>query len=204
LNPRALVAVSCLAFTSLAFAEAPAAFESAKGKAEAVGGLGNFLESYIGDCDPVSGAECKANVQAYRQKMTGKKLYMMLSEDEARMLAPGNCSGESDCAVVITPFFGAAGFGLSHGVPKSTDANGNPVLPVIVAKGKIPEDYAGARFGRLFSNRELRMQVVFTPQSTWTIAGKGGKKIQGVRAKMEAILVTIGRTGEAIAVWTVR
>ena len=56
-------------------------------------------------------------------------------------------------------------------------------------------------FARMFSIRGVRAQVVFTPQGVWSLPKKGGGKNFGVTARIEAILVTEGRTGEQMGLW---
>jgi hypothetical protein len=72
------------------------------------------------------------------------------------------------------------------------------------AEGEALEGWNSSRFQRLFSMRELRLQVVFTPQDVWSLPKKGGGKMQGVRARIEGILVSVGRTGQQAALWLAR
>lgn len=118
------------------------------------------------------------------------------------MLAAGPYDpGEGEYTVNIAPLFAAGGYALTHGAPKKTDANGNPMMMYVESRGKMPPDWSAPSFQRLFQSRALRVQVVFSPQGVWTLPKKGGGKQYGVRAKIDAILVTIGRTGETVALW---
>ena len=47
----------------------------------------------------------------------------------------------------------------------------------------------------------MRLQVVFTPQGLWELPKKGGGKVHGVKVRFDAILVTVGRTGDQVALW---
>ncbi len=205
---RSLAVLAALAalVPCAALADVDPKFAALRDAAEPVGGLGQFLDNFIGECATTGGVdgECKQNAAAFRQKMHGKKLYMIVTEDRAGMLSAGDFDmRKGEFTIQVTPFFSAGGYALTQGAPKRTDANGNPMLPYITLKGA-KEDWDAMRFQRLFSSRELRLQVVFTPQEVWTLPKKGGGKIYGVRAKIEGLLVTVGRTGEQAALWVSR
>ena len=187
-----------------ALADADPKFVRLRDSAEPLGGLGTFLGKYIGECsDILSGPQCKSNAQEFRRTATGKRFYMIINEDSAGMLQPGPYDpGRGIWTLHITPFFPAAGYAVTHGAPKSTDGNGNPRMPLIKMRGKVPTGWNASSINRLFSSRALRVQVVFKPEGVWTLTKKGGEKIQGVKAKIEAILVTVGRSGEEIGLWT--
>ena len=59
-----------------------------------------------------------------------------------------------------------------------------------------------AMMARQVQAQALRMQIVFTPMGVWTLPKKGGGQLRGVKAKFEAVLVTVGRTGDTIGMWT--
>jgi hypothetical protein len=182
-----------------------ARFSKLKDSAEPVGGLGAFLDKFVGECNAVEGGGCMQTVKEFRQKMRGKHLYMMVSEENAGMVQAGASNFEAgEFTANVTPFFPANGYALTQGAPHKTDANGNPILPFIQVKGKIPSDWTESRFGRMFSSREVRVHVVFSPQDVWTLPKRGGGKMAGVKAKIEGILLTAGRTGEELAVWVNR
>jgi hypothetical protein len=186
---------------AVTWADEDARFSRLKDQAQALPSLGSFLENYIGDCGNSSAStECKEKAKAFRQKTTGKKFYMMISEEEATMVAPGAIDPSGECTVNVAPLFAAGGYAVTHGAPKKTDAAGNPMVMYLQAKGTIPEGWSTSRFSRLFSTRALRLQVVFTPEGTWSLPKKGGSH-QGVKAKIEAIYVTVGRTGEPVGLW---
>ncbi|MFY0575455.1 DUF6066 family protein [Cystobacter fuscus] len=55
---------------------------------------------------------------------------------------------------------------------------------------------------RLFSSRQVRLQVIFAPQSIWGLERKQGSgKQYGVSARVEALLLTNARTGEPLGLW---
>jgi hypothetical protein len=43
--------------------------------------------------------------------------------------------------------------------------------------------------------------VVFTPDDVWTLPKKGGGTMKGVKARFDAVLVQVGRTGEVVGTW---
>jgi hypothetical protein len=45
------------------------------------------------------------------------------------------------------------------------------------------------------------VQVVFTPLDIWSLNKPGGGKIFGVSSRIEAILLTDGRTGYELGLW---
>jgi hypothetical protein len=54
---------------------------------------------------------------------------------------------------------------------------------------------------RQVQGQALRLQIVFTPQGVWTLPRKGGGTMKGVKAKFDAVLVSVGRTGEQVGLW---
>ncbi len=47
----------------------------------------------------------------------------------------------------------------------------------------------------------MKLHVIFTPQGLWALSKKGGGTMHGVKAHIDAVLVTVGRTGDEIAIW---
>ncbi|HZA49160.1 MAG TPA: DUF6066 family protein [Myxococcaceae bacterium] len=170
-------------------------------KASTLPSLGSFLEKFVGDCQ---GSEdrpsCEAQAKAFRAQATNKRFQILLGEDEARMLAPG-AFGDDGYSVRIAPLFAAGGYAVTHGSPSKIDAQGNPVVSWIEAREEANSEWNASQFQRLFSLRALRVHVVFTPQGVWSLPKKGGGKQYGVRAKVDGIYVTNGRTGDRVALW---
>lgn len=176
-------------------------FAALQKSADPTGGLSSFLERYVGDCDPLE-TDCLANAKKFRQKAAGRRYSLLIGEDQATMISLESLDEDSgDLVLNVIPFFSGGGYGLSHGAPKRTDANGNPVMPMIRLKGKAPEGWNAARMARAIQARELKLHVLFSPQGTWKLPKKGGGKIQGVTSKVEGLLITHGRTGETLAAW---
>lgn len=199
-----LLALLAFSVPALAFADVDPRFAKLRDRAEPLGALGTFLDNYIGECGGafVDGS-CKENSKKFRDQANRKKFYLIITEDQANMLAPGSYDPSTgEATVKIAPIFAAGGYAVTHGAPRKTDAHGNPVMMFIQTEGQVPEGWNGPRFQRLFNSRALRVQVVFSPQGIWSLPKKGGGKIYGVKAKIDAVLVTIGRTGEQVALWT--
>lgn len=198
------LALLAVVSSSVALADMDPKFEEIKEKAEALGSLGQFLDKYVGNCESViqGGGDCLKAAEAYRKGATGKKFYMIILEQDATMLQMGPYNPKGDeFTIHMTPFFPASNSALTHGAPTRTDANGNPVMSFLPIKAPIPEMGNVGEISRAISSRQLRLQIVFTPQGLWTLPKKGGGKITGVKAKLDAIYVTYGRTGMKIALW---
>jgi hypothetical protein len=186
-----------------AWADVDPRFAELRDKARPLGGLGMFLESYVGRCgDALLGKDCASRSEAFRAKATHTPHYMILHEGQVGILAPGAyvpATGEYE--INITPLFSDAGLAVTEGVPLRLDPNGNPVLPVLTVKGRLSGNWNAGMFMNLFSRKGLRVQVVFTPLGTWSLAGPKGKKVQGVKARIDGLLVTEARTGDAMGLW---
>jgi Family of unknown function (DUF6066) len=194
-----LVALAVLSgFAPAARAEDDPQFAKLRDAAEPVGGLGAFIERYAGNCAEGSAVngECLERAKAFRAKASGKRYFMMVSEDQAILALGGGGGGFT---WNLTPFFPAAGSAVTHGAPTKTDAQGNPVLPYFVVPGRAPEMGSPER---LLASRALRLEIVFTPVGLWQLPKKGGGKTTGIKAKLEAVAVKVGRTGETVGVWT--
>src|SRR5688572_15209129 len=79
-----LIAVLC---SGAAAADVDARFARLRDAAEPVGGLGSFLDKYVGDCasEAMGGTECRQRTAEFRKRASGKKYYMIISEDAASM-----------------------------------------------------------------------------------------------------------------------
>ena len=197
------VALSVALVASVAFADVDARFAKLRDSAEALGGLGGFTEKYVGECGSrlLGGAECEKNAEAFRKAATGKKYYMIITEETASLLQMGEVTGQGEFILNLTPFFAGGEFAVTQGEPKSTDANGNPKMPFIRIPSMMPENWNPAMMARQVAGQQLRLQVVFTPQGTWSLPKKGGGQIKGIKAKIDGVLVTVGRTGDQVGLW---
>lgn len=193
-----------LAASAAAWADADPRFAKLRDNAEAIASLGGFIEQYAGSCGPklLGGAECEKNADTFRRGATGKKFYMIVTEETAGVLSMGDPNRDTGGFTLnLTPFFGAGGAGLSHGAPAKTDKDGNPILPFMPIDATLPDGWNLGMMSRQVMARGLRIQVVFTPQGLWQVPKKGGGAVRGVKAKFNAVLITVGRTGEQVGLW---
>jgi hypothetical protein len=199
---RLLVTVALL-LPALALADVDPRFARLRDAAEPLGGLSAFLSRYIGQCaDVFAAADCRTKADAFRKAYKGKKLYMIIDEDVANMVSPGPYQPVTgDFVVNILPFFPAGSYALTHGTPKKTNSLGNPILPMLTVSARAPTEWNGQYFARLFTSQMVRVQVVFTPLDIWSLDKPKGGKVLGVAARIEAILLTEGRTGTEMGLW---
>lgn len=198
------VLTAALLISTAAFGDVDERFAKLRDSATPLTGLATFLEKYIGSCGSVleGGAECERNAKAFRDEANKKKFYMIVTEDSVSNIAAGAVDqGGGTVMLNLTPIFPASDSALTHGAPSKTDANGNPVLPYLPIKATAGELSSTSQILRQVNMRALRLSVVFTPQGVWTLPKKGGGKIKGVKARFDGILVTVGRTGEEVAVY---
>lgn len=189
---------------AMALADADARFAKLRDQAEALTSVASFVDKYVGDCASplLGGSECAKNADIFRRGATGKKFYMIITEDSSGVLQMGEVNiGKGTLTLNLTPFFAGSNSAITHGAPSKTDASGNPVLPFIRIPSELPEGWNPGLMARQVQSKALRMQIVFTPQGVWSLPKKGGGTIKGVKAKFEAVLVTVGRTGEQIGLW---
>ena len=196
---RAL-ALPTVLLAGVAWADVDPKFVKLRDSAEAIEGLGNFLDKYVGDCG--TDAECKRNTETFRSAANGKKFYMIITEESVTNLQMGTYDpGEQSFTMNLTPFFPASNSAITGGAPTRTDANGNPVMSYLTIKGMVSEGGNAQSVARMVSMKTLRLQIVFSPQGLWTLPKKGGGKITGVKARIDAVLVTVGRTGEQVGLY---
>lgn len=190
--------------SGLALADADQRFAKLRDQAEAMGAMSAFVEKYVGDCASkmLGGGECEKNAEIFRQGATGKKFYMIVTEETSAVLQMGEVKVKNGEFVLnLTPFFAASGSAITHGAPTKTDADGNPVMPFIRIDSNLPDNWNPAMMARQVQGQALRLQIVFTPQGVWSLPKKGGGTMKGVKAKFEAVLVTVGRTGDQVGLW---
>lgn len=188
---------------ALALADADPKFVKLRDQAEPLGTVNAFVEKFVGDCASrmLGGGECEKNAEVFRQGATGKKYYMIVTEGTSSVLSMGEVKMQGAFVLNLTPFFPASNMALTHGAPTKTDGDGNPVMPFIRIDSMMPDAWTVAMMARQVQAQGLRVQIVFTPQGVWTLPKKGGGSLKGVKAKFDAVLVTVGRTGETIGAW---
>jgi len=190
----------------LAIGTAPdPAFARLRESAEPLSSLGVFLDKYVGECNQTIGAGCKTQSAQFRARNQGKSFLLTLSDDAVSMVSLGRFeASKREFEIRITPFFGGGGYALTHGAPRSADSQGNPLVPMLIARARLGEGSSPERFQRLFSSHQLRIEVVFQPRSVWTLSGKKGARSQGVAAQLQGIQVVESRSGESLATWLAR
>jgi len=130
---------------------------------------------------------------------------MLVGEETANSLSVGSFdSGKSELTLQLVPFFASGPYALTHGAPKTVDADGNPLLPLLLVRAKAGEEWSPDRVQRMISSRGFRLEVIFTPEDVWTLARKRGGKVHGVKSRFQALQVTNARTGEVLAFWEAR
>jgi hypothetical protein len=185
-----------------ALAASDSKFAALRSAADPLGNLAAFLQRYIGDCDSGSGPRCHSQAISFRETSNGRRFVMLLGDESARILSAGRFdAGRREYELQLTPFFAAGRFALTHGAPKQTDTAGNPLLPLLTMRRKAPPEWDASRLQRLIAGRELRVEVVFTPQDVWMLPRKRGDRIRGIKSRINALQVTNGRTGEIIGSW---
>jgi hypothetical protein len=202
---RRLFLAVLLLLPALALADVDKRFARLRDQAEPLGSLSTFLDKYIGDCAGVFvSPSCRDDAEAFRKKYEGKKLYMIIGEEAAAAIVnPGPYQpGSGNYVIEVTPYFSGGSYALTQGVPKQSDSGGNPLVPLIRITGTTPEGWVATDFLRLFTTRQIRVQLVFTPQGVWSMPRKRGSgKVSGVAARVEGILLTNSRTGEPLGLW---
>lgn len=198
-----LLVVPLLLLSTVALADVDPRFAKLRDQAEPLGALGAFIEKYIGDCGSrlMGGADCEKNAEAFRSSATGKKFYMIVTEGTSGVLQMGEMKRAGEFVLNFTPFFSGSGMALTHGAPTKTDAEGNPVMSFIRIDANLPENWNPAMMARQVQAQSLRIQIVFTPQGVWSLPKKGGGTIKGIKAKFDAVLVSVGRSGEPVGLW---
>ena len=175
-------------------------FDALRAQAQAYeGGLGQFLEEYLGDCG--NNPNCRTHTRDFVAKAKGQRFYALVREDEAGMLGMSDRpTGGGEYTVEVTPFFPGNEHALTNATPKKTDPNGNPILPVLMLPGQLPDGETVDSVARMFKNRGVRLELLFRPDDPWALPKKSGGKLIGVRAKLDAIRVT-SRSGALLALW---
>lgn len=199
-SPLALLAL-LLVLPMVAAADPDPRFAALQKRSEPLGGLGVFLDKYVGGCDDLlAQAECEANAKSYRKEVARKRFYM-LRDDARDHLTLGEYDPDSgELLVLLTPIFGANGFALTSGTPSRLDANGNPMMKLVKLKGSTTQGFSKDQLERLFRRGEFQLELIFSPVKPWALR-RGKNTVQGVQAKILGVAVVHSRTGETIAAW---
>jgi hypothetical protein len=178
-----------------------ARFDALKANTETFdGGLAGFLEAYTGDCgEAPTTSQCRQKAEAFQKNVKGKHFYALVHEDAAGMVsfAPADTAA-SDFTVLVTPFFPGGAHAFTTQAPKKTDSRGNPIFPNLTLPGVLPEGETADSVERLFRRRDVRVELIFSPEAFWTLPRKAAPALTGCRGRLEALLVTTS-TGAVLA-----
>ena len=121
----------------------------------------------------------------------GKRFYALVREDAASMVSfgPAGPAG-GDFTVLVTPFFPGGAHALTNQTPKKTDSRGNPLFPQLTLPGILPEGETVDSVERLFRRRDVRVEILFSPEGFWALPHKAGGKLTGCRARLDAMLIS--------------
>lgn len=187
-----------------AVAETDMKFAYYRDQAQALddGGLAAFLDAYIGACRGFfDGQRCVDKAQRFRDQHTGKKLWSVIREGDADNLRMAEFNPQTnEYTLLITPVFADGGHYLTDGKPERVDERGAPLFRVLAVPVKAPGGLTPMQVSRMYSDKLLRVQFVFSPLEVWSLE-RGGKPIFGVASRLHAVLVTVGATGERIGAW---
>lgn len=191
--------------STAALADADPRFTRLRDQAEPLTSIAAFVDRYVGDCGSrlLGGDQCAESASKFRNASNGKKYFMIVTEDSTgALLQMGDVNlSKGTLTLNLTPFFAGSNSAITHGAPSRTDAQGNPVLPFIRIPAVFPDGWNPGLMARQIQSGAIRLQIVFTPQGVWTLPKKGGGSVKGVKARFEAVVVTVGRTGEQVGLW---
>ncbi|HEY3447915.1 MAG TPA: DUF6066 family protein [Myxococcales bacterium] len=195
------LALSVVALPQLARAEAPEAFAKLRDAAQPVESLSAFLSRFVGTCTDIEERQtCLANAKKARNELIGKSFYVILDRDSVRMFKGGSFNpANREYTIEMTPFFDGGGIGLTNGEPKGQDGEGRPRIQIEPIRMTLAPDQMPMDMERLFRTQNMKVHLVFKPLGTWSLPGKGGVKLEGVKAKFQAVRLTYSRNGDEIA-----
>lgn len=198
------LSVAIALLPALALADVEARFAKLRDQSESLSSLGSFIDKYAGDCGPamLGGGDCEKKAELFRRGQTDKKHYMIITEESTAVLSMGEVNLAAGTVVLnLTPFFAGSASAITHGAPSRADDAGNPILPYVRINATIPDGWNPPMMARQVAARALRIQVVFTPQGLWSLPKKGGGQLRGIKARFDAVLVQVARTGEVLGTW---
>jgi len=186
---------------SLARAEAPKAFANLRDAAQSVESLAAFLSRFVGTCTDIEErAACLANSRKARNELAGKSFHVILDREATRMLKGGSFNPATrEYTIEMTPFFEAGGLGLTNGEPKGQDSEGRPRIQIEPIRTTLPPDLLPMDMERLLRTQNVKIHLVFKALGVWSLPGKGSDKIEGVKARFQAVRLTAARNGDEVA-----
>lgn len=179
-------------------------YDEAKAKAEVVSSIGNFIDRFIGECEPrtAAGRECEQRVAKERAALIGKTFVARIDELPRWQIQLLKSDESAGTAILgVTPIFPGSNWAITHGTPKQLDSKGNPILQIIPINGTIPEGMSATSLRRHLESQGVRMEFIFIPEGIWKIPRRGHEDVRGVKARIIGIAINTARTGDGIAVW---
>jgi len=176
-----------------------ARFEELRARASRLDSLGPFLERYLGTCkDELSRSDCEENVRVQRRGLDRGVYAAVLTEqtlDIVRVIRT-----PSGHRFVVTPFIDGGGIALTHGEPRRQDAEGRPIIGLLVLDGTLPHGMDELALESALRTGRLELEVVFRPEGTWRLRRKGENGFyEGVKARFLGLRLTESRTGAELA-----
>ncbi len=194
------LALSVAILPQPARAEAPPAFARLRDAAQPVESLSAFLSRFVGTCTDIEERQtCLANAKKARNELLGKSFYVILDRESVKMFRGGAFNpANREYTIEMTPFFDGGGIGLTNGEPKGQDAEGRPRIQIEPIRTTLRPDQLPMDMERLFRTQNVKVHLVFKPLGTWTLS-KGGTKLEGVKARFQAVRLTYARNGDELA-----
>ena len=176
-----------------------ARFDELRAHASRLDSLGPFLERYLGTCkDELTHADCEENVRVKRRGLNRGVYTALVTEqtpDIVRVIRTA-----SGFRFAVTPFIDGGGIALTHGEPQRQDADGRPVIGLLVIDGTLPPGMDELAFESAMRTGRLELEVVFQPEGTWKLRRKREKGFyEGVKARFLGLRLTESRTGTELA-----
>ena len=161
--------------------------------------LGKFLSTYIGECkDPFERVECERHAAEQRQRYAGTLLRVRLPDRHGRLLRVVRDLGGGKVKLALTPFFDASGYGLSRRPPRRFDRQGNPRVPLLPLRVRLPEGVGVRDLALALGSGNARIELVFRPRRRYVVQRPRRAPVQGVAAEFLGIRVTDRRTGRVL------
>jgi uncharacterized protein DUF6066 len=195
-----------LALATLAAAASPglglaadARFDALRGRAARLDSLGPFLEKYVGACkDPYARVDCERNLREVRRTLDGRAYAASVAEQTLDIVKAQRTRG--GWRFVVTPFIDGGGLALTNGEPRRQDAEGRPLIDLLVLDGALPQGMDEMALESALRTGRLELEVIFRPEGTWKLRRRAERGYyEGVKARFLAMRLVETRTGQEIA-----
>lgn len=196
-TPRLLVAIAFALVATVA--TAGDRFAVVNGESRRLDSLGPFLERYVGSCShELTRQDCEQNVRDTRRGLDGRSYTASVAERTVDIVRTERT--RTGYRFVVTPFIDGGGLALTHGEPRRQDAEGRPLIGLLVMEGNLPEGMDELTLESALRTGRLELEVVFRPQGTWRLKRKGEPGFyEGVKAKFLAMRLVESRSGTEVA-----